>query len=56
VVVAAVDEGDFNGKMGQAFCGVEAGKAAADDDDAGTAEQGLPERFGQLAHGVRLRL
>ncbi len=34
VVVAAVDEGDVDGQLGQAFGGVDAGKTAADDDDA----------------------
>ena len=37
VVVAAVDEGDVDGQMGQGLGGVEAGKAAAYDNDAGAA-------------------
>ena len=37
VVVAAVDEGDVHGQMGQGLGGMETAKAAADDDDARAA-------------------
>jgi hypothetical protein len=37
VVIAAVDEGDIDGQMGQGFGGMKAGKAAAYDDDARAA-------------------
>jgi len=54
VVVAAVDYGDVDRQAGKAPGCVEAGKATADDDHAGTAEQRLLKRFGQLAHVMRL--
>jgi len=40
VMVAAVYDGDIHGKAGQAVGGVDAGKAATDDDDAGTVTEG----------------
>jgi hypothetical protein len=49
VVVAAVDDGDINGEPGQALCRIDAGKAAAYDDDAGT---GGWDGFGQCAYDV----
>jgi len=51
VVVAAVDEGEVDGKMSDAACGVEACKTAADDENAGT---GGGNRLGGLGHGGNL--
>ena len=49
VVVAAVHDRYVDGEFGQAFCRIDAGKAAADDDDARTD---VSERFGESGQGV----
>ena len=60
MVVAAIDEGDVDGQMSEAARGVEAGEAAADDEDAGAAlgRQLLPGSGdnGGLGHGGNLLL
>ncbi len=51
VMIAAVDQGHVDGQVREALGRVEAGKASADDDHAGTARRLLVLwRFGQFAH------
>jgi len=49
VMVAAIHQGYVHGQAGKATGGVNAGKAAADDDDARTD---VSERFGESGQGV----
>jgi hypothetical protein len=46
VMVAAIHQGYVHGQAGKATGGVNAGKAAADDDDAGTVSERLFKRSG----------
>ena len=48
VVVAAIDEGNVDGQVGESTRGVEARKAATDDEHAGA---GCGERISGLGHG-----
>ena len=52
VVVAAVYDGNVYRKVGQSVGGMDAGKAAAYDDDAGAGVERLFKRFGQFTQNV----